>query len=328
MLPIRSLPVFALAIPLMLAACGGGDDDDDGMVTPEGTHHQYVVSKTTVVPPPPHTPTEPGYGLDLGSKTSATLDGRIENNLGLALSIISGIPGLDVQATVNTAIATGGIILLADFQSKDFMNSNAGFTIKFGASPNPAACTDANDMTCGHHLTGSASFSIANNSPNDALLAGKLTNGTFEGGPGELSLLITIGSATPILMPLVHARVKVTEVSATGLKALIGGVITATALRDNVGVALQASVAPVVETGCTDKTHPPACGCTGLAMQLMTIADGADGTAPDCAISAQELLSNRATGIYTTPDSCSMDTCAAADAVSVGINIEAVSATF
>src|ERR1041384_8158877 len=227
MLPIRSLPIFALAVPLILVACGGGDDDD-GTVTPEGTHHQYVVSKTTVVPPPPHTPTEPGYGLDLGSKTSGMLDGRIENNLGLALSIISGIPGLDVQATVNTAIATGGIILLADFQSKDFMNSNAGFTIKFGTSPNPPACTDANDMTCGHHLTGSASCSIATNSPNDALLAGKLTNGTFEGGPGELSLLITIGSATPILMPLVHARVKVTEVSATGLKALIGGVITAT----------------------------------------------------------------------------------------------------
>jgi hypothetical protein len=60
----------------------------------------------------------------------------------------------------------------------------------------------------------------------------------------------------------------------------------------------------------------------------MSASDGADGTAPDCAISAQELLSNRATGTYTTPDSCSMDTCTAPDAVSVGLNIEAVSATF
>ena len=47
-----------------------------------------------------------------------------------------------------------------------------------------------------------------------------------------------------------------------------------------------------------------------------------------CGISGQELLSNRATGTYTTPDVCSMDTCTAPDAVSIGVNIEAVSATF
>jgi hypothetical protein len=328
MLPIRSLLLAALAVPLTLVACGGDDGDSNGTVVPEGTHHQYVVSKTSVVPTGQHTAIEPGYGLDLGSKTSGTPDGRIDNNLGLGLTILSGLSmDLDVQGTLDTAINQGNVILLVDFQSKDFMNSNAGFGVKFGASPNPPACSDANDTTCGHHLTGSASFQVASNSPDDALLAGKLTNGAFDGGPGELSLQITIGNTTPILLPLVHARVKVTSVSATGLKALIGGVITAADLKTHVGGALQASVAPVITAGCTSTT-PPECGCTGLAATIMMVADGADGTAADCVVSGQELLSNRATGTYTTPDLCSMDTCTAPDAVSVGLNIEAVSATF
>lgn len=328
MLPIRSLLLSALAVPLTLVACGGDDGGSENVV-PEGTHHQYVVSKTSVIPTAPHSPTEPGFGLDVGGKTSTTLDGRIDNQLGTALSILSGLSAdLSVQGTLDTAINQGSVILLVDFQSKDFVNSNAGFGIKFGASPNPAACTGTSDTTCGHHLMGGASFQVATDSPNDTSLAGKLAGGTFEGGPGELSLQITIGNTTPILLPLINARVKVTSVSATSLKALVGGMITGADLKTYVGGALQASVAPLVADGCNDLTHPPECGCMGLAATIMTVADGADGTAPDCAISAQELLQNRATGVYTTPDVCSTSSCTAPDALSVGLNIEAVSATF
>jgi hypothetical protein len=330
MLTNRSLLLAAFVVPLTLVACGGGGGgDDDGMVVPEGTHHQYVVSKTSVIPVTPHTPIEPGYALDLGSKTSAMPDGKLDNQLGFALFVLSGLSmELDVQGTLDTAVKEGNIILLVDFQSKDFMNSNAGFGTKFGTAPNPPACNGVSDTTCGRHLTGSASFQIATNSPNNALLAGKLTNGTFEGGPGALSLQITVGSTAPILLPLIQARVKVTSVSATGLKALVGGAITAADLKTHVGGALQTQIAPLIVDGCTDLTSPPECGCTGLAATIMSVADGADGTTPDCAISAQELLSNRATGVYTTPDICTTDACTAPDAVSVGLNIEAVSATF
>jgi hypothetical protein len=328
MLPIRSLPIASLAFPLILAACGGGDDDST--VTPEGTHHQYVVSKATVIPPAPHDPTEPGYGLDLGSKTSATLDGRIDNNLGKALQILGSVnAALDGQVTLDTAVAQGTVILLVDFQSKDFMNSNAGFSIKFGASPNPPACADANDMTCGHHLMGGASFQLASNSPNGDV-AGKLANGVFEGGPGDLALQITIGSTTPILLPLVRARVKITSVSDTSLKALVGGLITAQDLKTNVGGALEGPIAQLLTTSCTglNPPMPPNCGCTGLAMTLISLIDGDTGTTRDCQITGEEILANPGTSTYTSPDGCSMDTCTAADAVSVGLNIEAVAATF
>ena len=329
MLPIRSLPIAALAVPLILVACGGGDDDG-GTVTPEGTHHQYVVSKATVIPAAPHTPDEPGYGLDLGSRTSATLDGRIDNSLGKALAILASVnTALDGQATLDTAVNQGSVILLVDFQSKDFMNSNAGFAIKFGASPNPPACSGASDTTCGHHLMGGASFQLASNSPSGDV-TGKLASGVFDGGPGELSLQITIGSTTPILLPLVHARVKVTSVSETSLKALVGGLITAQDLKTNVGGALEGPVTQLLAGACTElmPPNPPNCGCTGLAMQLMSLIDGDTGTARDCKITGEEILANPATSSSTTPDGCSMDTCTAPDALSVGINIEAVAATF
>jgi hypothetical protein len=319
--------LLALAAPLALVACGGGDDDDD-VIIPEGTHHGYVVSKVAVVPDPPHQASDQGYGLDLGSKTSSQLDGRIDNNLGFALTILSGLnEALNVQATLDTAVNEGSVILLADVQTKDFANSNAGFGIKFGTNPNPAPCNG--DMTvCGLHLQGGASFQVAPGSPSNALLGGKLTNGAFDGGPGQLSLQITIGNTTPILLPLVHARVKVTSVSETSLKALVGGLITVADLRTNVGQPLALSVASLVQDGCTDLTNPPGCGCSGLAKTVMDLIDGDTGTAKDCMISGEEILANPATASYTMPDGCSMATCSAADAISVGINIEAVAATF
>lgn len=328
MLPIRSLPVIALAVPLMLAACGGGDDDDTGNVTPEGTHHQYVVSKATVIPAGSTSPASPGYGLDLGSKTSSNLDGRIDNNLATGLQILAGVnDALNAQTTLNAAVAQGSVILLVDFQSKDFMNSNAGFAIKFGASPNPPACTDANDMTCGHHLMGGASFQLATNSPSGDV-TGKLVNGVFDGGPGELSLEITIGSTTPILLPLVRARVKITSVSDTSLKAVVAGLITEADLQTNVGGALETAIAALIGGACTETNNPPGCGCSGLAATVMGLLDGDTGTTRDCKITGAEILANPATATNTKPDICSMATCSAPDAISIGMNIEAVAATF
>jgi hypothetical protein len=328
MLLTPRLLLLALAAPLALVACGGGGDDDEEIIIPEGTHHGYVVSKVSVVPAPPAQANDVGYGLDLGSKTSSMLDGRIDNNLGLALTFLSGLnAALDVEATLTTAVNEGDVILLADVQTKDFVNSNAGFGLKFGTSPNPAPCN--NDMTmCGLHLKGGASFQVAQNSPNNALLGGKLSNGAFDGGPGALTLQITIGSTTPILLPLVRARVKVTSASETSVKALIGGMITAADLKTHVGGALELSVAALLAGACTALDSPPGCGCVDLAETLMMLLDGDNGTTRDCRVSADEIIAFPGTATYLSPDSCSMATCSAADAISVGLNIEAVAATF
>ena len=126
-----SLLAAALVLPSLLAACGG---DDEGNVVPEGTHYHYVANKVFV----PTTNTQAReYGLDLNK------DGTVDNQLGMVLSTL-GSMGFDIQTTIDTAVAEGSIILLADFQTKDFTNTTAaGIQVFLGdkatATPMPAA---------------------------------------------------------------------------------------------------------------------------------------------------------------------------------------------
>jgi hypothetical protein len=327
MLSIRPLLLASCAGSLFAAGCGGGSGDVNNVV-PEGTHHSYVVSKATAVPALGHSSGE--VSLDLGTSKSSKPDGRLENKLSDLLVFLTSLnSALDVQSTIDTAVNSASIILLLDFQAKDFTNSNAGLTMKFGTNPNPPACTDQNDdTTCGQHLKGGASFQVASGSPSDEALAGKLEGGTFNGGPGDLTLAIAIGTTDPIVLPLVHARARATGISETGMSAIIGGLLTVADLRSGVGTALEGSVEVYLASSCTDRINPPGCGCNSTATTLLQVADGSAGTAPDCKLSVDEVLGNSVIGPLLAPDSCSMDTCTAPDAISVGLKIDAVSATF
>jgi hypothetical protein len=312
----------AIALPLSLAACGSSDNSSEGTVTPQGTHYGYVVSKATI-------PSMPGQemtlGLDLGSKTSSKPDGLVDNSIG-AVFVTLGSLKFAIQDTVTTAVDHGNILLLLDFQTTDFTNANAaGLSVKLGANPMPAACTDANDMTCRHHLDGTAKFDIATGSPTDDLVAGKLAAGTFKGGPGDLTLQIAIGSTDPIKLGLTHARATATSISATGITALLGGVITKADLITQVGPPLLASVKAVFARDCTGTGTN--CGCpTGSTGAL--IESVVDTSPKDCMLTVDELFGNQIVGPMLTPDSCSMDTCTTPDALSIGIQVEAVKATF
>ena len=57
----------------------------------------------------------------------------------------------ELQDTIDLAVAKGDIILLVDFQTKDFTNTTAaGLSVKLGSMPVPAACTDPTMLaTCG-----------------------------------------------------------------------------------------------------------------------------------------------------------------------------------
>jgi hypothetical protein len=315
------------ALPLTLAACGGSSDST---ITPEGTHHSYVVSKASV---PATDPQVREFGLDLGAKTSATPDGTIDNALGSTLSALAAL-NFDVQGTVTTAVDTGSIILVLDFQTKDFTNASAsGLAVKLGTAPTPAACSSPTDTVCRHHLDGSASFKIAADSPNDPAIAGKIVNGTFTGGPGDLTLQIAIGSATaPIKLDLLHARAKVTGISDTGItSAIIGGLVLQTDLMTSIGPAIQAQIVGILDRDCKGARNPPACGCTAGTTGATVIGalDGKSaGSVADCQITTEEVLGFPVVKALLQPDSCSTDTCAKADALGVGIKVEAVKATF
>jgi hypothetical protein len=313
---------------LSAAACGGSEDE--GAVVPEGTHYGSVVSQASV----PENNTEArNFGLDLGAAKSGTPDGTVDNRLGEVLATLASM-GFDIQGTIDEAIATGSIILLVDVQTKDFMNASAaGLSVKIGATPTPEPCTDPADLTtCGKHLQGTGSFTISPNSPADALVAGRIVNGTFNGGPGDLSLQIALGTTEPLTLGLLNARAKATGLSETGITTLtVGGSLTTDDLNTQVLPAIQGQVAGVIERDCGTGGTPPACGCAvdSTGATILTLFDGtAVGTVQDCTVSVEEIAGNFLIKSLLAPDVCSTDSCAAPDALSLGIQVQTVKATF
>ena len=318
------LVAAACALPLSMAACGGSSSDGPSVPVPEGTHYGYVVSNASV---PTNDAQVMQFGLDLGSPKSSKLDGTVDNRLGTALSTLSGLM-FKVQDPVTTAIDHGDIILLVDLQTKDLMNSSAaGFSVEIGATPNPPACNPAGgDAICRHHLDGHGSFQIAAGSPTDALVAGKIVSSAFSGGPGDLGLQLALGATAAINLNLVHARVQATLNPDNTLTATLGGLVLHDELIAQIGPVLQAQIMGLLTTQCTPG-GPGTCGCptTSQANTLLTLGLDADG---NCMITTQEVTNFSLVKTQLQADSCSTDTCTASDAVSLGIKVQAVKATF
>lgn len=314
MASIRPL-LLAAALPFAAVACGG---DDGGPVVPEGEHYQYVASRVLV----PATNTQAReYGLDLdGNQT-------IDNQLGMVLGILATM-NFDVQGSVDESVADGSIILLADVQTTDFMNASAaGLKILLGDNPMPQPCTDpANPTiaTCGKHLTGTGTFSIAASSPTDALLAGPIVGGTFNGGPGTVSLQISLG-ADALQLNLVGARAKASGISADGItSAIVAGALTENDLNTTILPAIQEQLVPTIAADCTDLTNPGAeCGCVdgSTGQTLLTLFDI---DPKDCMVTVDEIKSNGLIQGALAPDV----TIDGMPALSLGIKLEAKKASF
>src|SRR5690349_21532845 len=187
---------------LGLVACGGGGDDDDGdgpdEVDPAGTHHGYVLDSITV---PASNAQATSVALDIDG------DDRAENALGNLLATLAGFD-LDLQGPVDEQIAMGGVIILADVQATDLSAATGvGLQVFRGGNPDPAACADADDMVCGGHLGGDASFDITDDY--DALVVGSIVGGQLTGGPGDVTIELALTETNAVPIHLVGARVEV-----------------------------------------------------------------------------------------------------------------------
>jgi len=326
----HSLFVAAL-LPFSVVACGGGDDGGgDGNVTPTGMHYHYVANEVHV---PTTTAEGDEYGLDIDQMGDKT-----DNALGMVLSTLGGF-GFDIQGEIDKAVATGSIILLADFQTEDFSSTNsAGIQAFLGdpATASPAPCNTGevyDDMAgtgCGHHLSPSGGmFSIKSDSPQNAALGGKIVNGTFTGGPGNLSLQIAIGGGT-LQLDLIGARAKGTGISENGITSMIlGGAITKDDIDNKIIPSLQTQITGLIAADCTALDMPPDCGCadnsTGskvLGIFDTKLANGMDGK--DCAVSVDEIKNNNIVVSLLQPDV----TVDGKEALSLGIKATAEKATY
>lgn len=314
----RPLLLASVLIPMSFVACGGSD----GTPTPEGAHTHYIANKIFV----PTSSTESReYGLDLNG------DGTVDNQLGATLAALKSQGGFDIQATIDTAVNEGQIILLVDFQTKSFTSSAAaGIQVFLGdkAQTTPTPCNGSADTTCGKHLTGTASTAVAANSPTNAALAGKIVGGTFTGGPGNLSLQIALGAGSPIQLDLIGARAKASGISDTTIgSGTSGGVIFAGAIsKSDIDTKVIPAIPPQLETtimrDCNMLTSPPGCGCTSGSTGA-TIISFFDAN-HDCMVTADELRNNSLVMSLLQPDV----TINGVMALSLGIKATAVGATF
>lgn len=277
-----------------------------------GMKHHYVANKVVV---PQNNTQAQSEGLDLNG------DGAVDNQFGQILATFAG-QGFNTQTAYDTAVAQGKVIILAELQTDDFTTqAAAGFTTFTGTNPNPPACAGSADTTCGKHLLGTASFTVA--PPEDAPLVGNLVQGTLvtSASGGKLPLSLAIGNAT-FTVELVGARAKVSGASATGLTAILAGGILQSDIQTKVYPAFAATMNGVVQASCTMPNNPPGCGCAsgGSGAQVIGLFD----TNHDCKVSVDEVANNQLITSLFMPDL----TVDGQKALSVGIQVTAVAATF
>ncbi len=310
--------VLATTMSLGLVACGGDDDDD--VIVPEGDHNQYVVDSVTI---PLNSSQAEDLGFDLDN------DGTVDNQLGNILSALiqaGGSGTLDLQGSIDTSVDAGEILLLADVQATSLTSAaNVGFSLHLGDNPTPAPCTDPLDpLTCRQHLDGNGTFDVAADSPDDVTVGGNIVGGTFNGGPGNLALQITLSEGMPINLSLIEARARLTGITATEIgDAIIGGAIPQEDIDNEVIPAVHGTVEGIIEEDCTGSGAD--CGCTADSTGLTLLGIFDDNG--DCMIPLTEIQQNSLIMTLLRSD-VDTDGDGEEDALSVGVGATAVAATY
>jgi hypothetical protein len=337
MASLRPYLLVCMCAPLI--ACSSS-----GSPTPTGMHYHYVANQVNV---PTSNAQANEYGLDL------TNSGMVQNQLGMVLGTLANM-GFDIQGDVNKAVAEGSLMLLLDVQTTSFTSTSAaGISAFLGATSTPAACNGSADTYvctgsgasetctgCAHQFGGSASFTINSSAPTNPALAGPIVNGTMTGGSeaSTLSLQIALAGTTPIQLNLIGARVKATDLSATGLGTttgtqpnqassggvIFGGAITMTELDGTVIPAITTQLNSIITTDCTPPAAPPGCGCASGSTAATILGLFLPTGATSCTLTATDIENNSLIVSLLAPDV----TINGMPALSLGINATAVGADF
>src|SRR5262249_17531518 len=121
------------------------------------------------------------------------------------------------------SVNEGKLILLSNLKATALdMATGVALEVYVADTTNvtPAPCTDPTMVTtCGQHLKGTGMFQIASTSPMNAQVVGKIVGGQFTGGPGTITVAITLSSTVgaPIQLDLIGARAKVPGITASTL---------------------------------------------------------------------------------------------------------------
>lgn len=210
-------------------------------------------------------------------------NGTVDNQFGMVIAAFYG-QGFDLPAVDQKAVDTGKIITLLDVTD----TSVASFV---GATPMPPACSSSADTVCRHHLSGTATFTVDPAAPTNPPLTGTTTTGVLTAGPGHLAVQLAWGPTSTTTLQLIGARVKLAQVSPTGIgSAIIAGGISQTEIDTKLIPLMQQSYMAQVTTDCANLQAPPGCGCTSgsTGATLISLFDANH----DCSITVDEVRTN------------------------------------
>lgn len=267
-------PALAVVLAAMLAL--GACDFD---VPPANT---YVVSRVSLPSSPPEAD---AFGMDLDG------DGEVDNRLGRALAVLSS-QGIELETALASAIDRGSLILLVNIRTASFSSTDdARAEVRLGdpATAMPAACAGPGDAICRRHLDGTGTFQPKPGAPEEAALLGTIRGGTFQGGPGRVSLELALGGPLAIPFQLLGARARATGIEEAGIdRIVVAGGLTMERLHRDVIPAIRDRVQALVRASCPG-TSPPGCGCSFGPSTSRALLNLFDSAPVDCSVSAEEI---------------------------------------
>jgi hypothetical protein len=245
----------ALLGALSLGACGGGGDDDggDGTLPTDGDYYHYV---TNTVKVPQSSSEAMMYGLNVDDDEN----GEVDNALGRILATLK-TQGVDIQTQVNDAVAGGDLILLHSIRANDIAaDTSVSWEVYLGESVmNP-------------DFSGAGMFTVAADSPQDAILAGRISSGAFSGGPGKVTIQLSLTAGTPVNIELVGTKIEANVTADGCTDGILGGAITEEKLNQQVIPA----IADLLNDSVADD------GGTMCTAQMTTCPMTPDGDAQTC----------------------------------------------
>lgn len=291
----------------------------DAPQPPEG-HYQYVFDQIFL-------PTTATLANQYSFNVDSDPIGRPDNAFGQILSTIVASSDLDIQAGMNARIASGDVLDLADVEATSLVAADGVHLRTFlgedaDVPPNPA-----------DNFSGTETFVIRADSPTDSDVAGVVTAGHFDLGPGELTIELVGFAGEPLVVPLIGARVA-GDITADGIaNGKLGGGIPEEKLDEVIIPSLAEGLQASIDAECAGA--PPNCCPPGSSGE--TLLDLFDEN-NDCTITLVELQDNSLISSLLAPDVDLLDsnngnvfsprTDGIKDSLSLGIGFTAVGANF
>jgi len=245
-------------------------------------NHQYVGQQIVI-------PTESGQSNALALDIDG--DGSTENGLGQVVEVFSGSADLGIQQSVDSQVAGGQLLYIANVESSDLVNGAATLRMFLGND-----CDSPRDPS--DNFSGTELFEIRGDSPTDSSVTGTITAGAVDLGPGQMTVLVPIPDVGNISLPLFGARL-VGDITDTGItNAILGGGVKDEDVQSILVPALYTTISTSVATNCTLSGKTCNCDPASSAGSLISLFDS-DG---NCEISMDEVTNNTLLVALLAPD--------------------------